>query len=174
MNDLLGIINIARERISNNVSHFKCDTNECKECEYFQICDRFDKILKVVNKSKLSEYDKDNIYHFLAFIKAEYKVGDDIRKNNVKIITPVMCLHKRFEPLNKFNNWDNLNAVLSVEDLEFLKKTINDVVSAINSVFTTIIEDNQKEADNLCKLLNKTVIDYSKMTKEELIELLNR
>ena len=169
--------NIAKE-IKENGHHFDANSNKCKECECFAVCNEFTGLMKAVADS---DYDKDvkiDLAAFLIFMKKEYLFVnkfdiEDILKDDDIALT---AYYKRFESVVKdFKNYDKLVQILDDNQLSLIRKIILDVVSNIEELMNKIMDRNRAESVILISRLQKPQQEeksYEDMTKEELIELL--
>ena len=177
LNMLGNILDKASRDIKENGHHFDANSNECKECECFAVCNEFTGLMKAVADS---DYDKDvktDLAAFLIFIKKEYLFVnefdiEDILKDDDSALSGY---YKRFESVVKdFKNYDKLVQIFDDNQLSLIRKIILDVVSNIEELMNKIMDRNRAESVILISRLQKPQQEekYEDMTKEQLIELL--
>lgn len=178
LNMLGNVLNKSLEDIIENGHHFDANSDKCKDCKCFTICNEFTGMMKAVADS---DYDKDvktDLSAFIIFMKKEYLFVEDfdveeILKSDDNIINGY---YKRFESvIDNFNNWDKLVEILNNNQLSLIRKIILDVVAKIENLMNTIMDKNREESNILISKLQKPQPEeksYEDMTKEELIELL--
>ena len=172
------ILDRASKDIKENEHHFDANSNECKECECFAVCNEFTGLMKAVADS---DYDKDvktDLAAFLIFMKKEYLFVNDFDIEEVlkDDEAALSNYYKRFESVVKdFKNYDKLVQILDSNQLIILRKIVLDVNNKIDDLFDKILDRNRAESVILVSRLQKPQQEeksYEDMTKEELIELL--
>lgn len=180
LNMLGNVLDKTLKDIKENEHHFDANSNECKECKCFVICNEFSDILTAVNNSNYNEPVKLDISSFIFFMKDEYLFVnsfdvEDILKDDDSVLTGY---YKRFESVVKgFKNYDKLVQILDNNQLSFLRKIILDVVANIEELMNKIMDRNRAESVILISRLQKPQQEeksYEDMTKEELIEELKK
>ena len=178
LNMLGNILDRASKDIKENEHHFDANSNECKECECFAVCNEFTGLMKAVADS---DYDKDvktDLAAFLIFMKKEYLFVNDFDIEEVlkDDEAALSNYYKRFESVVKdFKNYDKLVQILDSNQLIILRKIVLDVNNKIDDLFDKILDRNRAESVILVSRLQKPQQEeksYEDMTKEELIELL--
>ena len=166
--------NIVKD-IKENEHHFDVNSEECKGCECFVICNEFTGMMKAVADS---DYDKDvktDLVAFIIFIKKEYLFIDNFDVDNIlkDDETLLSGYYKRFESVVKdFKNYDKLVQILDDNQLSLIRKIILDVVAEIENLMNKIMDRNRAESVILISRLQKPQEEksYEDMTREELIE----
>lgn len=146
--------------------------NDCKHCQYADVCKRFKSICDAIFDSPLSINEKYSITAFIIFVMEEYRTKEHIKKHGISSDIPVYNYHKRLESLKHFNSWNSLVKYVPKEDLDFFKETFNELNELISVALRDIITDNHKECMEITNKLNYSEPDYDKMSKEELIAIL--
>ncbi len=180
LNMLGNVLDKTLKDIKENEHHFDANSEECKECKCFAICNEFTSLLKAVADS---DYDKDvktDLAAFLIFMKQEYLFVnefdvEDVLKDDDSSLSDY---YKRFESVVKdFKNYDKLVQILDDNQLTILRKIVLDVVSSIENLMNKIMDRNRAESVILISRLQKPQQEekaYEDMTREELIEELKK
>lgn len=158
---------------------FDENSDKCKKCKEFAICKLFNPIS---NKFKSLDLDKEvaiELADFLDGIKHNYafvKINSDKPYTNMLRIK-LSDIHQRFEDIATFKHYDILVNNLNESELHLIRKVILDTNEFIHKFLDKVNEANRKETNYMLRKLRKPEIEpksYEDMTKEELIELLNK
>lgn len=174
VNEFVNALKRAVNEVEDESHHFDANSEQCKTCKDFKACAMFHGMLDKIEAADIDDNIKTDLAMVLEFIKKELLILDkdiEFHRFRVGVVT------ERFEAIKKCKNLDVLIAVLSKDELKYLRKIIFKVTNKIEEELNKVLDANRKECNYFMNILHKPEVEtkrYEDMTREELLEELKK